>query len=141
MPITDSEKARRSALLKTHYDVENSHDMEGIMATFSPDCEMLFNRAPLSDPQSIRYAHSSIGFSDAGAFADIHNYIDAKHFTEDEVIVEGRFCAKHVGDFEGIEATGRNVEMPFVAFYRFDDADKLVSERIVMNLGVLVASG
>ena len=141
MPITDSEKARRSALLEAHYDAENSHDMDGIMATFSPDCEIFLNRVPFTDPQSIRYVHSSIGFSDAGAFEGIHNYIDAKHFTEDEVIVEGRFCAKHVGDFEGIEATGRNVEMPFVAFYRFDDADKLVSERIVMNLGVLVASG
>ncbi len=37
MPITDSEKARRRRLLKAHYDVENSHDMSGIMATFSPD--------------------------------------------------------------------------------------------------------
>ncbi len=44
MPITDSEKTRRRALLKTHYDVENDHDMNGIMATFSPDAEMLFNR-------------------------------------------------------------------------------------------------
>ena len=34
MPITDSEKARRRALLKTHYDVENDHDMNGIMETF-----------------------------------------------------------------------------------------------------------
>ncbi len=53
MPITDSEMARRSALLKTHYDAENSHDMNGIMATFSPDAELLFNRIPFTDPQSI----------------------------------------------------------------------------------------
>ncbi len=109
MPITDSEKARRSALLEAHYDVENSHDIDGIMATFSPDCEVLYTRIPFTDPQSIRYAHSSIGFSDAGAF-------------------------------EGIEATSRNVELPFVAFYHFDKTDKLISERVVMNLGVLVAS-
>ncbi len=141
MPITDSEKARRSALLEAHYDVENSHDMDGIMATFSPDCEMLYNRIPFTDPQSIRYAHSSIGFSDGGAFEGIHHYIDAKHFTEDEVIVEGRLSGKHVGEFQGIEATGRNVELPFVAFYHFDKTDKLISERVVMNLGVLVASG
>ncbi len=48
MPITDSEKTRRRALLKTHYDVENSHDMNGIMATFSPDAEMLYNRIPFT---------------------------------------------------------------------------------------------
>jgi len=142
MPITDSEKTRRRALLKTHYDVENDHDMNGIMATFAPDGEMLYNRIPFTDPQSIRDAHGLIGFSGTdGAFKDIHNYIDAEHFTEDEIIVEGRLCGKHVGEFQGFEATGRNVELPFVAFYHFDKTDKLISERIVMNLGVLVASG
>ncbi len=142
MPIAESEKARRSALLKTHYDVENSHDMNGIMATFSPDGELLFNRIPFTDPQSIRDAHDLLGFSGTdGAFEDIHNYIDSKHFTDDEIIVEGRLCGKHVSEFQGIEATGRNVELPFVAFYHFDKTDKLISERVVMNLGVLAASG
>ena len=140
MPITDSEKTRRRALLKTHYDVENSHDMDGIMATFSPDGEMLYNRIPFTDPQSIRYAHDLLGFSGtSGAFEDIHNCIDGEHFTDDEIIVEGRLCGKHVGKFQGIEPTGRNVELPFVAFYHFDKTDKLISERVVMNLGVLVA--
>ena len=141
MPITDSEKARRRALLKTHYDVENNHDINGIMATFSPDGELLYNGTPFTDPQSIRYAHRLMGYSGAdGAFEDIHHYIDGEHFTDDEIIVEGRLCGKHVGEFQGIEATGRNVELPFVAFYHFDETDKLISERVVMNLGVLVAS-
>ena len=142
MPTTDSEKARRRALLKTHYDVENSHDMNGIMTTFSPDAEVLFNRIPFTDPQSIRHAHGLLGFSGTGgAFEDIHHYIDAEHFTEDEIIVEGRLCGRHVGEFQRLEATGRNVELPFVAFYHFDKTDKLISERVVMNLGVLIASG
>ncbi len=116
--------------------------MNGIMATFAPDGEMLFNRIPFTDPQSIRHVHGLIGFSGTdGAFKDIHNYIDVEHFTDDEIIVEGRLCGKHVGEFQGIEATDRNVELPFVAFYHFDKTDKLISERIVMNLGVLVASG
>ncbi len=140
MTITDSEKTRRRALLKSHYEYENSHDIHGIMATFSPDGEMLFNRIPFMDPQSIRDAHGLMGFSaTGGAFEDIHNYIDAKHFTEDEVIVEGRLSGKHVGEFQGIKATGRSVELPFVAFYHFDKTDKLISERVVMNLGALVA--
>ena len=142
MSITDSEKTRRRALLQTHYDVENGHDMNGIMATFSPDGEMLYNRIVFSDSQSIRDAHALIGFTGTdGAIQDIHNYIDGEHFTDDEIIVEGRMCGKHVGEFQGIEATGCNVELLYVAFYHFDKTDKLISERIVMNLGVLVASG
>jgi len=142
VPITDSEKTRRRALLKTHYDVENDHDMNGIMATFAPSAEMLYNRIPFTDPQSIRDAHGLMGyFGKRGAFEDIHHYIDVEHFTEDEIIVEGRVSGKHVGEFQGFEATGRNVELPYVAFYHFDKTDKLISERIVMNLGVPVASG
>ena len=141
MSITDSEKSRRRALLKIHYDVENGHDMNAIMDTFSPDGEMLYNRIPFSDPQSIRNAHTLIGFTGAdGAIEGIHNYIDSEHFTDDEIIVEGRMCGKHVGEFMGIAATGRDVELPFVAFYHFDRTDKLISERVVMNLGVLAGS-
>ncbi len=62
MPITDSEKTRRRALLKIHYDVENGHDMNGILATFSPDAEMLFNRTRFSEEESFRAAHSLLGF-------------------------------------------------------------------------------
>ena len=142
MSITDSEKTRRRALLQTHYDVENGHDMNGIMATFSPDGEMLYNRIAFSDSQSIRDAHALIGFTGTdGAIQDIHNYIDGEHFTDDEIIVEGRMCGKHVGKFMGIAATDRDVELPFVAFYHFDKTDKLISERVVMNLGVLAAPG
>ncbi len=142
MPITDSEKARRRGLLKAHYDVENSHDLSATMATFSPDGEMIYNRIPFTDPQSIRDAHVRIGFSGAdGALEDLHNYNDSEHFTDDEIIVEGRLCGKHVGEVLGFEATGRFVELPFVAFYNFDKTDKLISERAVMNLGVLIASG
>ncbi len=139
MTITDSEKARRRSLLKTHYDAENKHDMDGIMATFAPEGEMVYNGIPFTDPQRIQYAHVLMGFSGTdGAIEDLHNYIDAEHFTENEIVVEGRLCGKHVGEFQGIEATGRNVELPFVAFYHFDKTDKLISERAVMNLGALV---
>ena len=139
--ITDSEKARRKALLKTHYDVENDHDMKGIMATFSPDSVMVFNGTSFKGLQAIHEVHRIVGFPDTdGAFEGIQNCIDREHFTDDEVIVEGRLCGKHVGELQGIEATGRNVELPFVAFYHFDKTDKLISERIVMNLGVLIAS-
>ncbi len=103
---------------------------------------MLYNRIPFTDLQSIRGAHDLIGFSGTdGAFKDIHNYIDAEHFTEDEIIVEGRLCGKHVGELQGIEASGLNVELQFVVFYHFDMTDKIISERIVMNLEALVASG
>jgi hypothetical protein len=63
--------------------------------------------------------------------------IDAEHFTDDEIVVEGRLTGKHSSEFLGFPPTDREIELPFVAFYRFDAQGKLTSERVVMNLGPL----
>ena len=99
---------------------------------------MLYNRQSFGDPESIRTAHAYIGLSSTdGAFRGIRNVIDREHFTTDEIVVEGRLCGRHVGDFQGHSATERDVELPFVAFYRFAANGKLTSERVVMNVGPL----
>jgi hypothetical protein len=136
-PTTDPE--RRRALLRAHYAAENANDLDRIMGTFSNAAatEMLYNRQAFGDHPSIRQAHVYIGFSAAGAFGGLRTIADHEHLTADEIVVEGRLCGKHVGEFQGFPPTGRDVELPFVAFYRFDDGGKLVSERVVMNLGPL----
>jgi hypothetical protein len=128
---------RRTALLHAHYAAENANDMDRIMKTFSAGAEMLYNRQAFRDPDAIKLAHVYIGFAASGAFANLHNVIDAEHLTADEIIVEGRLCGKHVGEFQGFPPTQQEVELPFVAFYRFDADGKLASERVVMNLGPL----
>jgi hypothetical protein len=138
MKIDEAERDRRRALVRAHYRVENAHDLEGIMGTFSKDAEMLYNRQSFADDGSIRWGHGYIGLTEApGAFRDARNVIDAEHFTDEEIVVEGRLCGTHVGEFLGFEPTEREIELPFVAFYRFDAEGKLASERVVMNLGPL----
>lgn len=138
MPIENAERDRRRALLDAHYDAENDHDLDRIMETFSREAEMLYNGQSFRDHESIRQAHGYIGLSSAqGAFRDIRNVADHVHFTADEIVIEGRLCGKHGGEFQGFPATDREVELPFVAFYRFDEQGKLTSERVVMNLGPL----
>lgn len=132
------ERERRRALLAAHYAAENDRDLDRIMATFAADGEMLYNAQPFRDGESIRLAHAYIGLSAAaGAFAELRMQRDREHFTADEVVVEGRLCGRHVAEFQGFAPTGRDVELPFILFYRFDDRGKLVSERVVMNLGPL----
>lgn len=137
MPIDETERARRRALLEAHYDAENAHDLEAVMTTFSPRTEMRYNRQSFPDHDSIRQAHRYMGFTGGGAFEGLRTVADDQHVTDDEIVVEGRLCGKHVGEFQGFPATERDVELPFVAFYRFDAAGKLVSERVVMDLGAL----
>jgi hypothetical protein len=138
MPIDDRERERRRALVRAHYAAENDHDLERIMATFSKDGVMLYNRQSFPGDETIRWAHGYMGMSAApGAFAGLRAVIDEEHFTDAETVIEGRVCGNHSREFLGFAPTQRDVELPFVAFYRFDAQGKLTSERVVMNLGPL----
>ncbi|HEY0300061.1 MAG TPA: nuclear transport factor 2 family protein [Rhizomicrobium sp.] len=136
--LSDAERARRRGLVKAHYAAENAHDVERIMATFSADAEMRYNAHVFNDADGICQAHGYIGMTATpGAFAGLVTNIDHEHYSDDEIIIEGRLTGTHSAPFEGFEPTGRDVVLPFVAFYRFDAGGKLVSERVVMNLGPL----
>jgi hypothetical protein len=138
MPINTREQKRRRALIKEHYAAENDHDLERIMDTFADDAVMHYNHLPLEDDEAIRSAHILIGKSASpGALSGLRVIIDEEHYTEEETVVEGRLSGKHSNEFLGYAPTERDVELPFVAFYRFDNNDKLTSERIVMNLAPL----
>ena len=133
-------RARRRALVEAHMKAENRHDLDGIMQTFSAGAEMLYNRQSFADADSIRQAHAYFGLAATqGAFSGLRVVPDHVHDTSDEIVIEGRMCGKHVGEFGGFPPTHRDVEMPYVAFYRFDADGKLASERVVMNLAVLAA--
>lgn len=141
MPIDEAERERRRALLHAHLAAENDHDLDRIMDTFAENAEMNYNRQPVRRLDDISRAHRYMGVgAEDGAFADFETIADREHFTDDEIVIEGRIRGRHVRDFEGFPATGREIELPWVAFYRFDDHGKLVSERIVMNLGTLGAT-
>ena len=138
MPIDSTERERRRTLLRDHLAAENDHDLDKIMRTFSEATEMLYNGQSFTDHERIRRAHRYFGWASAqGVFAGTRVVTDQEHFTDDEFVIEHRLLAKHVGEFRGLPATGRDVELRAVGFYRFDKDGKLTSERVVMDLGPL----
>ena len=138
MPITDAERQRRRELVRAHLAAETIHDLDTVMDTFAEKTEMIYNRDSFADHDAIRAAHVYIGMSPIdGALSGLEVITDAESFTDDDIVIEGRVCGKHVGEFRGYEPTQRDVELPFVTFYRFDSNDKLESERVVMDLGAL----
>ena len=138
MPIDDRERERRRALVHEHYAAENEHDLERLMKTFAKGGVMHYNHQSFTSDEEIRWAHGYIGMTAApGALSGLQATIDQEHFTDDETVIEGRLVGKHAKEFMGFEPIGSDVELPFVAFYRFDEEGKLTSERVVMNLGPL----
>lgn len=67
------------------------------------------------------------------AKASIDNYI----ITEDKAMIEGFFVGKHIGNFAGIEATNKEVNVPLCVTYSL--VDGLVKEaRIYMQANVMM---
>src|SRR6266851_1217941 len=111
MPIDDRERERRRALVRAHYAAENDHDLERIMATFSKDGVMLYNRQTFPGDETIRWAHGYMGMSAApGAFAGLRAVIDEEHFTDAETVIEGRVCGKHSSEFLGFAPTQHDTD-------------------------------
>ena len=138
MSIDERERERRRALVRAHYTAENEHDLDQIMATFSNDAVTIYNRQTFTSDDTIRWAHGYIGMTAApGALDGLRAVIDGEHFTDAETVIEGHLSGKHSRAFLGFAPTQRDVELPFVAFYRFDADGKLTSERVVMDLGPL----
>jgi hypothetical protein len=140
--IDAKERDRRRALLAAHYEAENACDIDGIMATFAPNAEMIYNGQHFTVADHIRWAHGYIGMSaEPGGLTNLRSVRDREHDTDDEIIVEGRLFGTHTGEFQGFAPTGRDVVLPFITFYRFDASGLLASERVVMNLGMLGTVG
>jgi hypothetical protein len=139
MVINESERQRRKALVYAHMAGENRHDMDAVMETFAGATEMIFNGLSVRDHKMIHHLHTRFAFSpDRSAITGTRLVADREHFTDGEVVIEGRLCGRHVADWGAYPATGRDVELPYVAFYRFDDDGKLSSERVVMDFGPLL---
>lgn len=67
------------------------------------------------------------------AKASIDNYI----ITEDKAMIEGFFVGKHIGNFAGIEATNKSVNVPLCVTYVLKEG--LISEaRIYMQANVMM---
>lgn len=131
---TQRRRHRWRALVDIHMGHENKHDLPGVMGTFSEQGEMIFNRQPFTTPEQIAEGHILFGMSAmTGGLANTQVVPERHYYTDDELLIEGKIIAEHVGTIGAFPATNRRVELHYSAFYRFDDNDELISERIVMN--------
>lgn len=138
MAIDENERARRRRLLKAHLDAENSLDINAIMATFAPNAINTLNEIVATYSQTTQFVHELLGFGGSGLLANLVVVPQAEHFTDDEIIHEGHVCGLHSGLVVGFpEPTFREVALPYVNAYRFDEHDLLVSERVKLDMSQL----
>ncbi|HUS63628.1 MAG TPA: nuclear transport factor 2 family protein, partial [Kofleriaceae bacterium] len=99
--------ADRLEILARHLAAENGHDVDGIMATYTPSPVVTVNGRAIAGTDRVRVFHERFGFGGAGAFSDVEVVERHRHVTPDAVAIEQTLRGRHTGDWEGLASTGK----------------------------------
>jgi steroid delta-isomerase-like uncharacterized protein len=133
-PALTALRERRREIVHEHIDAENRHDATGTVETFAHPC---YDIVPLG--AMLDGADAVHGFWDGNltGFPDLHLESGPYRHLDDGVFVEVRLTGTHQGDWAGIPATGRAVDVRIGCLYEFD-ADRLVCERIYFDMAIVL---
>ena len=127
-------RRRREAIVRRHYEAENRHDLDGLLATFSPgrasyDVPAFGEAGRPEDRAAVRAMWEDI----LAVFPDIHHDVDRLRHGDDFVLVEYQVSGTQQAEWAGIPATGRPFTIRVAAIYEFED-DQLVCERVYTDV-------
>jgi len=134
--ISNDRWAARIALVEQHIRLENSHDLEGVLATFGETAR--YDDEPWGEhyhgKDGVRQFYSQM----MKALPDLEIVVQHQHIAEEAVIVEVLIRGTHLGAWRGLPATGRRVEIPLCGIYTFDGNDRLAGEKIYYDRGTVL---
>jgi steroid delta-isomerase-like uncharacterized protein len=129
MPPTAAVRRKRESIVREHMDSENRHEFDATLATFDhPRYELVATGDVYDGPDQV----SGYFEETRRAFPDQRNEIVALHHADDGVLVEAIVRGTHRGALRSLPPTGREYELPILAFFVFE-GDKLVCERVYFD--------
>jgi steroid delta-isomerase-like uncharacterized protein len=134
MPPTAAVRRKRESIVREHMESENRHEFDVTLDTFDhPRYEIVPTGEVYDGPGEVMAYFEET----RRAFPDQRNELVRLDHSDEAVIVEGILRGTHDGPLRGLPPTGRSFEMPFVAFFIFED-DRLVCERVYFNPGTIL---
>jgi steroid delta-isomerase-like uncharacterized protein len=132
----DALLARHRELVARHLIAENAHQMEETLATLHPDC--LFEDVTLGLEYRGREGAGEYYRTWWNAFSIEVRGIARHWTTEGNMIAETRYVGTHTGNFFGVPATGRNLDLRLAVVIRFQDG-LMLGERFYYDLASLLS--
>lgn len=130
IPIRRAEDRRlaRIAMVERHVQLENEHDLEGVLGTFGPAAQYEDEAwgEHYKGGNGVRQFYEQL----MKALPDLQIEVQRRHATDDAVVLEVMIRGTQLGEWRGLPATGRRVEIPLCGVYTFDADDRLAGERI-----------
>jgi steroid delta-isomerase-like uncharacterized protein len=132
---TRSQLAARLRLVDDHFRYENAHDLDGILAAFGAAPDLTLNGEAHGGRDTVRAFYEGL----LRAFPDLQIEVKKRYVAEDTVVAEVVLKGTQRESFLGHPPTGRYVEIPTCAIFRFDVADKFAGATIYFDGAVLLA--
>jgi steroid delta-isomerase-like uncharacterized protein len=126
--LSEARIAARVRIVDEHMASENSHNLEGIMATYG--ATGFYHDAPWNDRREGRGGVQSYYVELLSAVPDFHADVTQRHVSGDSIVLEVVIRGTHLGPWRGLPATGRRLEIPLCAIFTFGDDDKIAGEKI-----------
>jgi steroid delta-isomerase-like uncharacterized protein len=125
---TADRAAARLRIVEEHIRAENTHDLEGIMATFGGDAR--YDDEPWAEHHAGRNGVHAYYEAVLKAVPDLSIDVKRRHIADDAIVLEVVIAGTQLGTWRGLPATGRRLEFPVSAVYTFTEDDRLAGERI-----------
>jgi steroid delta-isomerase-like uncharacterized protein len=129
MPPATAIRTKREEIVREHMESENRHEFDVTLDTFDhPRYELIATGDVYDGPEEV----SAYFEESRRAFPDQRNELRALHHTDDGVMVEAVIRGTHKGNLRSLPPTGREYELPILAFFVFEE-DRLVCERVYFD--------
>jgi predicted ester cyclase len=132
--IAESLRQRREAICIAHMTSENAHDFRRCIGAFKhPRYEVV----PTNEIYDGDAEVDRLLTENKLAFPDFHFDLERLHHADEAILVEGTFQGTQHGEWRGLPATGRKVEVPMLIIFRFE-GEAMICERVFFNLGTVL---
>lgn len=135
--ITPGEnQSARIAIVERHIRLENQHDLEGVISTFGDTAR--YDDEPWDEHYDGREGVRQFYRHLMRALPDLEIEVRKRYVAYEAILVEVTIRGTHLGEWKGLPATGRRLELPLCGKYTFDADDRLAGERIYYDRGTVL---
>ena len=134
--VSSDRQSARIAVVDQHIRFENAHDLDGVISTFGEIAQ--YDDEPWGEhfegTDGVRHYYEQL----MRAVPDLEIEVRHRHVTDDAIVLEVAIRGTQLGEWRGLPATGRRVEIPLCAVYTFNADDRLAGERIYYDRGTVL---
>lgn len=132
--IDEDRIAARMKLIEEHCQAEMDLDLDRTLATLNEAPDYKINNDEFSGRERVRAFYADL-FT---GLPDLKLEITRRYVSDGTITVEATVSGTHKGLWNGVPATGRQIQFPICVIFLFDENDRITGERTYFDSALLM---